>query len=82
MGMVGTSSTVMLVVSIILVVVLLPALTLVMVTHKIFRMVAELLSVDGEADFDAIVQSAQAAPKSGEGLADALDVGGGTEIGF
>jgi len=61
---------------------LLPALQVVMVTHRFMRLMADRLAVEGEADIDAILQNAQTAPRTGEGLADALDVGGGLGVGF
>lgn len=59
-----------------------PALQIVMITHRMMRLIADQLFVTGDADLERIVQHAQAAPKTGEGLADALDVGGGLEVGF
>lgn len=40
------------------------------------RFVAERLEVAGEMDVDAVVQSSLARPRTGEGLAEAFDVGG------
>ncbi len=61
---------------------LLPALQIMLVTHRFLNLVADRLAIEGEADLESIVQNLQTAPKTGEGLADALDVGGGVEIGF
>ncbi len=44
--------------------------------HLFVRVFCRRLSVVGEQDFGLIAQSARAAPRFGEGLADALDVGG------
>lgn len=54
----------------------LPALGIVLVTHRLARLVGRRLEILGEQDFDSIVQSSRAIPARGEGLADALDVGG------
>jgi uncharacterized membrane protein YjgN (DUF898 family) len=43
--------------------------------HPMLRALAHSLSIVGEADFEAILQSQQARPRRGEGLADAFDVG-------
>lgn len=59
-----------------------PVLQLVMLTHRFIRLVAERMEFTGEFDLDAIVQNAAQQPKSGEGLADALDIGGGLEVGI
>lgn len=73
------------VVPIVLLVVLLvfvPALQIIMVTHRLLGLIAARLTIQGTAELERIVQQAQQAPRTGEGLADALDVGGGLEIGF
>lgn len=59
-----------------------PILKLIMVTHRFIVLTARRLRADGAIDLDAIVQNAQINPRTGEGLADALDVGGGIEIGL
>lgn len=59
-----------------------PVLKLVMLTHRFVRLAADRLQLTGAADPRAIVQSAALGPKSGEGLADAFDVGGGLEVGL
>jgi uncharacterized membrane protein YjgN (DUF898 family) len=43
--------------------------------HPMLGAICRTLSIHGEADFDAILQSQQARPTRGEGFADALDVG-------
>lgn len=43
--------------------------------HPLFRAISGSTSVIGEEDYEAIAQSRQSAPRRGEGLADALDVG-------
>ena len=43
--------------------------------HPLFREISGSTSVIGEEDYEAIAQSQQSAPRRGEGLADALDVG-------
>ncbi len=48
----------------------------VLITHRLAGLLATRLSVIGAQDFDAIAQSSRTVPTSGEGLADALDVGG------
>lgn len=59
-----------------------PVLQLVMLTHRFIRLVAERLQLEGDFDLNAIMQSAAQRPESGEGLADALDIGGGLEVGI
>ena len=53
-----------------------------MVTHRLMKLMADRLVIEGDADLSVIIQNAQAMPRTGEGLADALDVGGGFEVGF
>jgi uncharacterized membrane protein YjgN (DUF898 family) len=43
--------------------------------HPMLRKLAHSLSIVGTEDFEAILQSQQARPRRGEGLADAFDVG-------
>ncbi len=43
--------------------------------HPMLGAIAHSLSILGEEDFEAILQSQQARPRRGEGLADAFDVG-------
>jgi len=43
--------------------------------HPMLRQLAHSLSIVGTEDFEAILQSQQARPRRGEGLADAFDVG-------
>lgn len=59
-----------------------PALQLVILTHRFIRLVSERLELHGDIDLDAVMQNAAQAPQSGEGLADALDIGGGLEVGI
>lgn len=59
-----------------------PVLKLVLLTHRFIRLVAEHLLFTGNVDIPAILQSAAERPNSGEGLADAFDVGGGLEVGI
>lgn len=59
-----------------------PVLQLVMLTHRFIRLVAERLVFEGGVDLDSIVQNAAQRPQTGEGLADALDIGGGLEVGI
>lgn len=47
-----------------------------LVMSRLLLAFCETLQVRGEMDFDALAQSTQAGPKTGEGLADALDLGG------
>lgn len=58
------------------------AISLVFLTHPMLKLIADRFSADGEIDFEKILQSAQEKPGTGEGLADALDVGGGLEVGL
>lgn len=62
----------------------LPVITVMMVTHRILILVANKFEAEGEIDLEAFVQNAQQASGTGEGLADALDVGGtaGIEVGL
>lgn len=62
----------------------LPVITVMMVTHRMLALVASKLESQEEIDLDAFVQNAQQASGTGEGLADALDVGGtaGIEVGL
>ena len=62
--------------------ILVPALQILMITHRVMLLLAQRLEIEGPADPEAILQSVAAAPRTGEGLADALDVGGGLEIGL
>ena len=59
-----------------------PIAQLIMLTHRFIRLVADRLEFIGEFDLDAVMQSAAERPHSGEGLADALDIGGGLEVGI
>ncbi len=59
-----------------------PILSLVLVTHRMMRLIAKRLAFEGHVDLDAVMQVAAEQPKRGEGLADALDVGGGLEVGL
>lgn len=43
--------------------------------HPLFRVILNSVTVAGEEDYGSIFQASQAAPRQGEGLADALDVG-------
>lgn len=51
-------------------------LQVVMVLRRLVRRICETLTISGGVDFAAIEQSLHAAPGRGEGLADALDIGG------
>ena len=51
-------------------------LGVIMVTHRLIGLFTREMEIFGEADFDAIAQSSRTIPSRGEGLADALDVGG------
>ncbi len=48
----------------------------IMITHRLANLLCARLVFTGEQDFKAIAQSSRAVPARGEGLADALDVGG------
>ena len=54
---------------------ILKVLQTLLLVHPLFRLVFGSISVIGPDDFATIAQSRQAAPRRGEGLADALDVG-------
>ena len=54
---------------------ILKVLQTLLLVHPLFRLVFGSISVIGQDDFATIAQSRQAAPRRGEGLADALDVG-------
>lgn len=70
------------IISILIIAIIAPVLQLVMLTHRFIRLVAERMEFTGDFDLDAIMQSAAQRPQSGEGLADALDIGGGLEVGI
>ena len=59
-----------------------PVLSLVLLTHRMMRLIARRLAFEGRVDLDAVMQVAAEQPKPGEGLADALDIGGGLEVGL
>lgn len=59
-----------------------PVLKLVLLTHRFARLVAERMAFRGDFDLNTIMQNAAKRPEAGEGLADALDVGGGLEVGI
>jgi len=59
-----------------------PIVQLLMLTHRFIRLVANRLEFIGDVDLHTIMQSAAERPQSGEGLADALDFGGGLEVGI
>ena len=59
-----------------------PIVQLLMLTHRFIRLVANRLEFIGDVDLHTIMQSAAERPQSGEGLADALDIGGGLEVGI
>jgi uncharacterized membrane protein YjgN (DUF898 family) len=59
-----------------------PVLQLVMLTHRFIGLVAEHLQFIGNVDLHTVLQNAAQRPKSGEGLADAFDIGGGLEVGI
>lgn len=48
----------------------------ILITHPLANLLCTRLVFTGAQDFEAIAQSSRAVPASGEGLADALDVGG------
>lgn len=62
--------------------ILAPALQLVMITHRFAGMIAQLFDIFGTANFESIIQGAQQKSGAAEGMADALDIGAGVEIGF
>ncbi len=62
------------------IIILPPIIAVMMITHRLLGLFASKLEMHGEIDLDAFVQNAQEASKRGEGLADALDVGGGAGI--
>lgn len=51
------------------------AARLALFVHPMLGEICRTLTIEGAADFDAILQSQQARPSRGEGFADALDVG-------
>ena len=59
-----------------------PIVQLLMLTHRFIRLVANRLEFIGDVDLHTIMQSAAERPQSGEGLADALDIGSGLEVGI
>jgi len=59
-----------------------PVIKLVFLTHRFIILVADKLVFIGDVNLDAIIQSAAQQPESGEGLADAFDIGGGLEVGI
>ena len=59
-----------------------PIVQLLMLTHRFIRLVANRLEFIGDVDLHTIMQSAAERPQSGEGLADALNIGGGLEVGI
>ena len=59
-----------------------PIVQLLMLTHRFIRLVANRLEFIGDVDLHTIMQSAAERPQSGEGLADALDIGGAMEVGI
>ena len=59
-----------------------PIVQLLMLTHRFIRLVSNRLEFIGDVDLHTIMQSAAERPQSGEGLADALDIGGGLEVGI
>jgi len=46
------------------------------ITSRTFRYMVSRLSTSGTVDLETIRQSADRGPKTGEGLADVLDIGG------
>jgi hypothetical protein len=51
------------------------AARLALFVHPMLGEICRTLTIAGEADFDAILQSQRARPARGEGFADVLDVG-------
>lgn len=51
------------------------AARLALYVHPLLAAICNTLTIEGEADFDAILQSQQARPGRGEGFADVFDVG-------
>ena len=51
------------------------AVRLAVYVHPMLGEICHTLAIEGEADFEAILQSQQERPRRGEGFADALDVG-------
>lgn len=60
---------------IVLLFVIVPVLSATMITHRSLGLCSDRLTIIGTPDFAAVRQSVQTAPGTGEGLADALDVG-------
>ena len=58
------------------------ALLLSVVVHRFLDMVAARLTISGSADLDAILQNMTELAGTGEGLASALDVGVGFDLGL
>ena len=56
--------------------ILVPVLYTVMVTHRLAALLCERTRISGDVDVAAIAQSNRERPAIGEGLADALDIGG------
>jgi len=61
-----------------------PVIAVMMITHRLLGLYATKLEAEGEIDLEAFVQNTQQASGTGEGLVDALDVGGagGIEVGL
>ena len=57
-----------------------PSIAVMMMTHRFLGLYASKLETVGELDLNSFIQNAQEASRTGEGLADALDVGGGAGI--
>ncbi len=78
----GANSSIATVAAIVIFGLISPVLSLVLITHRMMRLIAERLAFEGHVDLDAVMQVAAEQPKRGEGLADALDIGGGLEVGL
>ncbi len=50
-------------------------LSRVLVFHRLVHAVVGSMAISGEYDFEAVAQAVDTAPKRGEGLADAFDLG-------
>jgi len=59
-----------------------PVLQLMLVTHRFLNLATKRLQITGAADFERIIQGANQKSGAAEGMADALDIGAGVEVGF
>ncbi len=75
-GIAAAAAGVLPVVGVLFALVVVRPLYYVMVVHALLGAFSESLSIAGGADFEAIRQSQRERPRRGEGLAEALDIGG------